>query len=157
MIVQSSFEDFFYIIIGLVWVVFSFYKAKKKKQEKNTPSQASEKKSFVDSLLNEISLQGEENKPSYDDPYQVEDNVDHNLNSAENQEIDTVFSYDDDYEESNHHSATAVIEKRPLLVNSEIEKAYEISGESSENNKIRKNIDLRKAVIYSEILKKVYF
>lgn len=157
MIIQSSFEDFLYIIIGLVWIAFSFYKAKKKKQEKNKPSQTSEKQSFVDSLLNEIGFHDEVNEPSDDDPYQVENNVDTNLNPTADEEPETVFSYDDYYEESNHNSAADVIEKKPLLANSEIEKAYKIYDKRNANNKSRKNIDLRKAVIYSEVLKKVYF
>ncbi len=136
---------------------FSFYKAKKKKQAKNEPSQTSEEKSFVDSLLNEIGFQDEVNEPKYDDPYQVENNADPNLNSPAEEELDTVFSYDDYYEESNYNSANDVIEKKPLLANSEIEKAYKIIDQHTVINKSRKNFDLRKAVIYSEILRKVYF
>lgn len=158
MIVQSSFEDFLYIILGLAWIIFSFYKAKKKKREKEASSQTSEKKSFVDSLLNEIGLQDEQEDPHFSEPYREEiDQSEPELIPVTNKELEKVFSNDDYYEESNYNSTDDVIEKEPLMPIRKRDEAYNISEESSTKMKIRKNIDLRKAVIYSEILKKVYF
>tara|TARA_B100002003_G_C14119937_1_gene538626 strand:+ start:951 stop:1424 length:474 start_codon:yes stop_codon:yes gene_type:complete len=157
MIVQSSFEDFLYIILGLVWIIFSFYKAKKKKKEKEAPSQSGEKKSLVESLLNEMGLQDEEEEPHYVEPYQDTKKIEPEPNQVIDEKPEEVFSYDDYYEESNYNSKDDVIERKPVLPIKNIDKAYKISEKSSSTRKVGKNINLRKAVIYSEILKKVYF
>lgn len=158
MIVQASFEDFIYIILGLAWIIFSFYKAKKKKKEKEAQSQTSEKKSFVESLLNEMGLQDEQEDPHFSEPYREDINQDElELNPSANEEVEKVLSYDDYYEEGNYNSIDDVIEKEPQMPIKKTGGTNKIPDKSFANAKIRKNIDLRKAVIYSEILKKVYF
>ncbi len=153
----ASFEDFLYIIIGLLWIVFSFYNAKKKKNKKNEPAPKSEKKSILESLINEIGIQDNQPEPSLYKPSESVDHIEDEPASELVEESEPVFSYDDYYEESNYNSPNDVIEKKPLLPINKIEdKNYRIK-KASYNKSSRKNIDLRKAVIYSEILKKVYF
>lgn len=153
----TSFEDIIYIIIGLLWIIFSFYNAKKKKKEKNASAPKSEKKSILESLINEIGLQDEKSERSFYESPQDIDQVEPKSVPILTEDTDKIFSYDDDYEESNYNSTVDVIEKKPLVPITEIDEAYNTDNISSVNKKIKKNIDLRKAVIYSEILKKVYF
>ncbi len=157
MIVQASFEDFLYIIVGLVWIIFSFYKAKKKKQERDATSKTSEKKSFVESILNEMGLQDEHEEPNFSQSSQDANQFGSEVDTDTNEEVEKVFSYDDYYEESNYNSIDDVIEKEPSITISKKDDAINKSIESSSARKVKKNINLRKAVIYSEILKKVYF
>lgn len=161
MIVYSSFEDFLYIIIGLVWIIFSFYKAKKKKQERESPTQTEENDSLVESILNEMGLQDEKEEHPFVEPshssIDVEPEIEPEVSSSTYEENSEVFSYDDIYEESNYNSIDDVIERKPVVPIGKIDEAYKISGSSSSNMKITKNFNLSKAIIYSEILKKVYF
>ncbi len=153
----ASFEDFLYIIVGILWIIFSFYNAKKKRAKKNAPSQKSEKKSILDTLIDEIGLKDEQAEPSI---YESDTNIDH-IESEPDQplpkETHEVFSYDDYYEESNYNSTVDVIEEKPSVVKKVIEDDNYRIKKSSVIKKTRKNIDLKKAIIYSEILKKVYF
>ena len=66
----ASFEDIIYIIIGLLWVAFSFYNAKKKKNAKKVPTPANKQKSMLESLLNEIRDEDQKNDPSLYEPAQ---------------------------------------------------------------------------------------
>ena len=153
----ASFEDFLYIIIGLLWVVYSFYNAKKKKDKKNAPAQTSGKKSILESLINELGIQDKQPEPSL---YQPSDDINHiepEPVHVETEEPSEVFSYDDYYEESNYNTIDNVIEKKPPLPMAKIDEAYSLNKKSSSKKGVRNKIDLRKAVIYSEILKKVYF
>lgn len=157
MIVHSSFEDFLYIIIGLVWIIFSFYKAKKKKQEKETQDQTREDESLVESILSEMGLQDEKEEQPYIEPSHDTFELEPEVSPATDEEHEEVFSYDDYYEESNYSSIDDVIERKPVEPIKKIDEAYKISDRTLSNMKIKKNINLRKAIIYSEILKKVYF
>ncbi len=153
----ASFEDFLYVIVGLLWIVFSFYNAKKKKDKKNAPTPKSEKKSILESLIDEIGLQDKQTEPSF---YESSSNIDQEENEPDplpTEETQEVFSYDDYYEESNYNSPVDVIERKPLVsAKVKEDKNYRIR-KSSFDSKTKNNIDLRKAIIYSEILKKVYF
>ncbi len=160
MIVKASFEDIIYVILGLVWVIYSAYNAKKKKKAKENPSTSSKKPSFLESVINEIGLTDDKKPAVISEPYQdtdyYKDDVESKTLSAEDDE--PVFSYDDYYEESNYKPVNNVIETvRANSANN--------NNDSETKNKVhikkrmgsRKKIDLRKAVIYSVILKKVNF
>jgi hypothetical protein len=160
MIVTASFEDFIYIIIGLVWVIFSYYNAKKKKENKaKQPSQA-RKSSLLDTIINEIGIKTGEDTPVYSTSYLEEDIIDEKNNDIEqenykNYNTDTVFSYDDHYEESNFTPVANVFDIKQSPIS---EKSTTTLSETKKLiGKKAKKIDLRKAVIYSEILKKKYF
>ncbi len=161
MVVHASFEDFIYIILGLAWVIYSAYNAKKKQKAKNNPAPASQNKSFLESVISEIGFPEEKPEPIpsslSNDAYSNEDDIDPEINpSTESAEI---FSYDDEYEESNFNSSNDIIENEQVIKSNKITSNYIIPKKDSNLNKktTKKRIDLRKAVIYSEILKKVYF
>ena len=161
MVVHASFEDFIYIILGLAWVIYSAYNAKKKQKAKNNPTPSSQNKSFLESVISEIGFPEEKPEPIprslSNDAYYNEDDIDPEINpSIESTEI---FSYDDESEESNFNSSNDIIENEQVIKSNKITSDYVIPKKDSNVNKknTKKRIDLRKAVIYSEILKKVYF
>ena len=160
MVSYASFEDYLYILIGLVWVIFSFYNAKRKKMAKENKTANTEKSSILDSILDEIGVKTE-NEYNYNDPFEEHEQI--NIikeNKSPQVEIlssepEAVFSYEDYYEESNYNAPTNVIDKKRSKA---FESTSTITGSKNLKlvKKVRK-IDLRKAVIYSEILKKQYF
>ncbi len=161
MVVYASFEDFIYIILGLAWVIYSAYNAKKKQKAKNNPAPSSQNKSFLESVISEIGFPEEKPEPITsslsNDAYYNEEDIDPEINpSTESAEI---FSYDDEYEEGNFNSSNDIIENEQVIKSNKIISNYIIPKKDSNLNKktTKKRIDLRKAVIYSEILKKVYF
>lgn len=153
----ASFENILYVIIGLLWVAFSFYNAKKKKDKKNALVPKSEKKSIIESLINEIGLQDQQSEPVYDQPSDDIDQQEPEPVQIQAEEPTEIFSYDDDYEESNFNPAEHVIGKKPTAPIIKKEEVSTINKKSSSIKGVKNKIDLRKAVIYSEILKKVYF
>jgi len=162
----ASFEDFIYIILGLVWVIYSAYNAKKKQNAKKNPAPARKNKSFLDSIISEFGLPSEQSQPINPKPKHVDENVIYDIEPeiSANNEIQELYSYDDEYEESNYTPPYDVIETETVVSSNNIDstivelvekkknKAYSIKKKVN-----RKRIDLRRAVIYSEILKKVHF
>ena len=166
MVVLASFEDFLYIILGLAWVIYSAYNAKKKQKAKNNPASAGKNKSFLDSIISEIGLPTEQPKPvdaklEQDDEYHFDEDEPEIMPTHESQKL---FSYDDEYEESNYTPPFNVVETETVVVSTKVGSTnVEIAKELKEDvytikkKKSRKRIDLRRAVIYSVILKKVHF
>ncbi len=160
MVSYASFEDFLYIIIGLVWVIFSFYNAKRKKKAKEGKPTESQKNPILDSILSEFGIDTEEDN-NYEKPLQENEQIsalkDNSIPQGESfsPEPEAIFSYDDIYEESNYIPPTNVIDKKQTTA---FESTSTITGSKNLNlkKKVRK-IDLRKAIIYSEILKKQHF
>jgi len=151
----ASFEDFIYIIIGLLWVAFSFYNAKKKKNAKKDPAPANKQKSMLESLLNEMGYEDNKNDSALSEPVQE-------VYKSEDEPIQTeaaseIFSYDDDYEESNSESTIDVITQELNTPIKTVDNNLTKVKTNSTIKKTKNKIDLRKAVIYSEILKRVYF
>lgn len=171
MVAYASVEDFLYILIGIAWVVFSFYKAQKKKKapgkKQPQPQKTEETKetpSFLDSLLDELGVEMEpEQKKEDDEPY-IPYNYDEDLIEKtyvtdvhkENirKEQSEVFSYDDIYEESNYTEVTDVNDKKKSAFETNTTSVFE---DKKPSLKKQKKVDLRKAIIYSEILKRQYF
>jgi hypothetical protein len=149
MIAKGSFEDFLYIFIGLVWIGFSIYKAQQKKKAA-APGQGNVKKekSFIDKLVSEFLT----DEPS--NPYHIPSSQENQVEPNERREDQPkkVFSYDDLYEESNAMTDFDVYEKTPVI---KAEIADEIKSKQ-QPKKRKPRIDLRKAVIYSEILNRKY-
>ena len=161
MVVYASYEDYLYIIVGIVWVIFSYFNAQKKKKAIEAKKTGSEEKpSFLEALINEIGLKTEEATPAYSEPYYEEDELiekkatnSFTEDETQNDSVKT-FSYDDYYEESNYQPPTDV------NVNKRSQKDYINTTSITETKKSTKTVrkvDLRKAIIYSEILKKKYF
>lgn len=158
MIAHASFEDFLYVIAGIIWIAFSYYNAKKKKQAKKAPAPASKKKSIIESLFDEIGPKDEHVDSPYYEPEQEIYEKSHEVDNepAPAIEPEKVFSYDDFYEEGNYNPIPDVIEKKSSLpINKISDKNY--MTKRSSIKKRNKKINLRKAVIYSEILNKPKF
>ncbi len=161
MVIYASYEDYLYIIVGIVWVIFSYYNAQKKKKAKEADNQGAEKKpSFLDSLIEEIGLKTDEATPVYSEPYYEDDEIIEKpapqsyTDDVAQVEDSKTFSYDDYYEESNYQPPSDV------NVNKRSQKEYNTTTEITDTikpTKTVKKVDLRKAIIYSEILKKKYF
>jgi len=148
-LVKGSFEDIIYVVIGVLWIAYSIYKGTKKGRAKSrkeqTPTDPEEKKKSVfDTFLDDILAK--EEPVLYTPP--AEDTI-----TAEEKVEEKVFSYDDDYEESNHQERFNVIKDKP---ESDIKIETEPTIVPSRKRK-KPRIDLRKAVIYSEILNRRYF
>jgi hypothetical protein len=153
MLVKGSFEDYLYIIIGLVWVAFSIYKgAQKKKSLAKTPQQSEEgevqkkKKSFFDEFLSEII---KDDEPVPNESIEVEEK----FREPVIVEQDKVFSYDDIVEESNVIVESNVYEVKPTT---DLNFQQELKSHLK-SKKEQPRFDLRKAIIYSEILNRRYF
>lgn len=147
MIIKGSFEDFFYILIGLVWVAFSIYKGIQKKKSKQTTGGEVKKKSVLESIMDEFLEKEQQAQP---EPIIYQAPVDTEL-TEENAE-DEPFSYDDIYERSNYNEADDVYTKKPIE-KSKLKPNLKIPVKTTRKTKF----DLRKAVIYSEILNRRYF
>jgi len=148
MLVKGSFEDIIYVVIGVLWIAYSIYKGTQKgkaqSKRKQAPTDSEEKKKSVfDTFLDDILAK--EEPVLYTPP--AEDTV-----TAEEDE-EKVFSYDDYYEESNYQERSNVIKDKP---ESDIKIETEPTIVPSRKRK-KPRIDLRKAVIYSEILNRRYF
>lgn len=154
MLVKGSFEDIIYIVIGIVWIAYSIYKGTQKAKSKKTKpvdEGVPEKKtksvfeSFFDDILVENKQQPyaeeAEEFPVKEEPLIVQDTS------------EEVFSYDDYYEESNQQNRIDVYEDK---VETQADLKREIQVKPI-NKKKKPRIDLRKAVVYSEILNRRYF
>lgn len=161
MVIYASYEDYLYIIVGIVWIIFSYYNAQKKKKAKeaNKPVE-NQKPSFLENLIDELGINTEETTPAYSDQYYEEDDLiekpSRSTTPTEKTQNDSakVFSYDDYYEESNYPQQTDVnVNKRSQI---DYNKTTTITETKKPTKRVKK-VDLRKAIIYSEILKKKYF
>jgi hypothetical protein len=150
MIFKGSFEDFIYILIGIIWIAFSIFQGQKKKRQKSSQPTTQKKKSFFETLLDEVAKENQQEEQAPDLQNEIEPVP---SKTAESTISDHKFSYDDYYEERNYDEAEeAVIERGP------IEKTpipNKLKPQAVKRRKIK--FDLRKAVIYSEILKPRYF
>ena len=152
MLFQASFEDYIYILVGIVWIAYSIYKgtqkSKSKQNKQNETEPVEKKKSVFETFLDKIIV---EEKPL---PYDVAENEEVIFDDVEiADKPDKVFSYDDYYEESNFQSDSNVFENK---VETETKIKQEI-GKSPSVKRKNPRIDLRKAVVYSEILNRRYF
>jgi len=149
MVVKGSFEDFIYILAGLVWVAFSIYKgSQKQKKNKTTTNEESKSKSTIEDIIGNILGVKEEEVV-----YQEEERLD-SENEAEKAETQVesypseVVSYDDKYEEDNLLKEKTVYVQKDSIVR--------VNKRPKESKPIRKRkkprFDVRKAIIYSEIL-----
>jgi hypothetical protein len=150
MIFKGSFEDFIYILIGIVWIAFSIYQGQKKKKQRTSQPTAEKKKSFFETLLDEVA---KENQPE-EQVVDLQEGIEATPSKADVSTIDDhKFSYDDYYEERNYDEAEEIrIQDDPVKQSSITQKRNPFPRK---RRKIK--FDLRKAVIYSEILKPRYF
>lgn len=147
MLIKGSFEDYFYILVGLIWVAFSIYKGMQKKKSKQATGDQVKKKSVLETLMDEFLEKEQQIQP---EPIIYEAPIDDELNKEK--AGDEPFSYDDIYEKSNYNEADELYTKKP------VDKS-KLKANLNLPRKTRKRtqFDLRKAVIYSEILNRRYF
>lgn len=151
MLVKGSFEDYFYILIGIIWIAFSIYQGQKKRKQKTSPQTTTEKKKgFFETLLDEVTEKNQqfEETFSYDDMQDTEP-----VKSDGDVFEEKKFSYDDYYEERNYEEAEDVIIKNEPLA----QPTYNQKLKPNPRKKRKPRFNLKKAVIYSEILKPKYF
>lgn len=151
MIVSASFNDYLYILLGIVWLAFSVYKGQKKKGANAQKPQQKAGKSFLDSLLEEF-VPDSQPTPV---PYVSNDETSTAVESDEKY-VSEIFSYDDAVEESNETETSVVYREKG------VEKTKKENVESSkvtdiQKDRFRKSFNLRNAVINSEILNPRYF
>jgi len=163
MLIYASLDDYIYILVGLIWLGFSIYKGVQKKKmaadkpvgdENEQPSE--KKKSIFDDFLNQILA---EEEPVHHHPSDVERADEQELIVVEQEPVvvdnnteSRLFSYDDAYEESNYLDQTSVYQQEPTT-----KSTIESPQKTLPTKQIkRKRFDLRKAVIYSEILNRPY-
>lgn len=151
MLLKGSFEDFFYILIGIIWIAFSIYQGQKKRKQKSaTQPTAEKKKSFFETLLDEVTEKNQQFEETYDDDIQPEIDT---IEAVENTFDEKKFSYDDYYEERNYEEA-----EDSIIKNESLTQPILTQNKKPGSRKSRKpRFDLRKAVIYSEVLKPKYF
>lgn len=161
MVIHASYEDYLYILVGIVWVIFSYYNAQKKKKAKESQGPVKNKKpSFFETLIDEFGSKNEENAVVYSDPYHETGDFSEKTEGYSDEVIaidnqgDVAFSSDDSYEESNYQATSAVNNEK--LSRKQYNVTITDTVTKSTNNKV-KNVDLKKAIIYSEMLKKKYF
>lgn len=155
MLVRGSFEDIIYILIGVAWIAYSIYKGTQKsrakaKKKEDTPELAENKKSVFETFFDDVLV--EEKAVPYEPV--LEDVTPDEPETLEEIPTKKPFSYDDYFEESNYKDRLDVYEKsgteKPLK-----QEQKTIIDPSKKRKKLR--IDLRKAVVYSEILNRRYF
>lgn len=146
MLVKGSFEDYFYILVGLIWVAFSIYKGVQKKKSQKTPDKEVKKKSMLETIMDEFL---EKEKPVQAEPI-VYDASPQNV-ELEEEEKEEVFSYDDIYEKSNYNEFSEVHKK------TETKSRLKTNLKATSRKRQKPRFNLRKAVIYSELMNKRYF
>lgn len=148
-------EELIYIIIGIAWVAYSFYKKNLKNNQANTP-----KVSPVETNYDKSNTTKEDDEYVIDDFFSnffKEDRLESETNFSEdstlNQQESTIFDYSDDektptkkdFSEEGRSSIRSITHDEDDIYDEDVEEdLYE-------------NFDLRKAVIYSEYLNRKYF
>ncbi len=144
MLVQFDTGNWLYVLLGIAWVAYSIYKGANKNQNKTTEGSNKErKKTFLDDLIEGFS--DDENIPYADAVEPVADN-----NFRQENEMDT-FTEQETVESAEENF---VNEGVPVTKNTMNKAAT--NSESPRGKRKKKRINLKKAVIYSEILRRPY-
>ncbi|MEJ2596590.1 MAG: hypothetical protein P8100_16025 [bacterium] len=167
MIFKGSIEDFIYIIIGIIWLVFSIYKGSQKKKKAGKPAAEpqpakKESSSIFDNFLENLMKEEEEQGVPYEQVEIKKDNKPPSVAEPNEMESEKVFSYDDmavensfDYDvESNYLKPDQVYDKPSAQPETKLQEELRTHLKPT---KKKPRFDLRKAVIYSEILNRRYF
>ncbi|MDP2236834.1 MAG: hypothetical protein Q8J88_10405 [Bacteroidales bacterium] len=150
-------EDYIYIIIGIIWIVFSVIKGSQKNKkihdtdyEEDIPEKRSALEEFLEELLPPMEKK-EVAYESYDDETIAE------LSEAIPEKYMAYSGMN--WEEYNHEEDNAGHVKKQssaLITKSEDKENYEAFEDESRNYKTWEAFDLRQAVIYSTILERPY-
>ncbi|NOX85297.1 MAG: hypothetical protein GXO86_04935 [Chlorobi bacterium] len=156
MLYKGSYEDYIYILIGIIWIAYSIYKgvnknkAARQKSAEGKPAKP-KSKSFLETFLDEMTKQDTE--PMEYIPPEKEIVTEPEVKTEKQEE--EIFSYDNNYEKSNFDEASAVYEPEKMM-SAKDTNMLKHSGKTKKT-KTKGKIDMRKAVIYSEILNPRYF
>ncbi len=145
MIVKGSFEDVLFVVLGLIWVVYSAYKSSNKKSKKQkvvTPKQKMPENSFNDFLAEMLGAEQKEKEP--------EVAFVNNKEEVEKVAGNDIFSYSNEFK----NEKTVKEEHFDKSENDDLIKSMEIGGKGETAKNVTFN--LRKAIIYSEILERKY-
>lgn len=156
MVVESSFGDYIYILIGLLWVGFSIYKgSQKNKKSQQTESENNREPSALEGILGEFlgykqdeavySGDKNDNKPT-NELFSEEQ-----FSAPKTQDVAShIFSFDDEYEEEGNF-----FEEKKVYTTEEDDKIEKpvIKNKKKPVRRLKKpRINIKKAVIYSTIL-----
>ena len=156
MVFKSSFEDFLYVLVGLVWVVFSIYKGSQKKKKAQRPEgEKSKGKSAIEEILGEFLGVKEDEVVYREEQVQTESgnyvfNETENTTSTQQNSPSEIFSNDNVAKEGNLFTEKPVYSSglRDLRTDlAKVDKKHRVKRK-------KPRINIRKAVIYSEILKR---
>jgi len=155
MIVKGSFEDFLYVMIGLVWVAFSIYKGNQKKKKSQNPDTEKKKgKSAIEELLGNFLDINQENEIVYQDEdikTESEEALFDKVVVDEKTELKTtadIFSHNDSNRDSNFSQEKEVLSSDVNKNDRVFGKEYDIPVKKRKKSRF----NVKKAVIYSEIL-----
>ncbi len=167
MIFKGSIEDFIYIIIGVIWLIFSIYKGSQKKKNAAKPAaepqpEKKESSSIFDNFLENLMKEEEEQGVPYEQVKIKEEDKPPSVSEYKEPETQEVFSYDDmavensyDYDvESNYLKPDQVYNKPSVQPETKLQDELRTHLKPTTR---KPRFDLRKAVIYSEILNRRYF
>lgn len=155
MVVKGSFEDFLYILVGLVWVAFSIYKGSQKKKKAQKPDgEANKSKSgFEEILENLLGVKEEDHVYEENIINKPKENLFNEVEEIETKVTETpfeTFSYDKAQEQGNFFE-----EKEVFTSKTHKRDSLEVVKNSKPVRKKKKpKFDVRKAIIYSEIMRR---
>lgn len=156
MVYQASFQDILFVLAGLAWVGYSAYRKSKKKgraSQVGATNSGTKKKSLLEELLAAQYTSEEAERQEAVNPINEAYAATPEVQSEETSNDDHVFSYDDYYEEGIGSEPTS----DGTLPQHEVVRQIKIDANTHKKQKISsKSFNLRKAFIYSEILKQKY-
>jgi hypothetical protein len=150
-------EDYIYIIIGIIWIVFSVIKGSQKNKKIHTTDYEEdipEKRSALEEFLEELLPPMEKKEVTYES---YDDEAIAELSEAIPEKYMAYSGMN--WEEYSHDEDKSVQVKkhsRPLISKSEDEDTVEASDDESSYSITWEAFDLRKAVIFSTILERPY-
>lgn len=158
---HNEMDDYIYILIGLLWLVFTFYvqsKKQKKKREsrQSTPRQSSSEKprTILEQLFTE-EISPEPDTPVFDDEFMDVPVVEKTETiTFENEYKKMGMESVEEFEREKYHKEAQPSITDPLK--REHETPYSITSSLTEEMHDSLEFDIRKAVIFAEILKRPY-
>ncbi len=161
MVFYADLGDWLYVLLGLVWVFFSFYQKSKKRAEQSDTGKATgeNRKSVLKTFFQEFETRTEPPFETVSAHFDNENN--HQEVISENYDtLESDFSYDEavlEKEKKLEKNIDAIEATKKELKASLKDKNYKILSVKKGLSTNRKKIDLRKAVIYSAILSRPDF
>ena len=153
-------DDLLYILLGLAWIAFAFYRHSQKKKQRNRPDAPDAPHETKDpvSLLEQL-LTGKEETMTASPPFADANQTDYFKEFRDIYEEPEGLTFEEEYRlkgvssvEETDYSEMMDKQRQASSAQSIIYDAYVKDEEENKTN----YFDLRKAVIYSEILNRPY-